>query len=154
MYISHSPAETEALGETWGREAQSGLVVGLSGDLGAGKTQLVKGLARGLGITERVHSPSFALINVYPGGRLKLFHLDLYRLDTRAQIVGAGLEEYLEPTGVAVVEWAERWFETPQSKAEHPEPKVHDALPARFRWVQIEALSETERRITYEDFGA
>src|SRR5258708_33855667 len=103
-YISHSPAETEALGETWGRAAESGLVIGLSGDLGAGKTQLVKGLARGLGITARVHSPTFTLVNQYTGGRLPLYHLDLYRLETPAQIVAAGLEEYLEkPDGVAAV---------------------------------------------------
>src|SRR6516225_3191356 len=109
-YISHSPAETEALGETWGRVVESGLVIGLSGDLGAGKTQFVKGLARGLGITARVQSPSFALVNVYTGGRLTLFHLDLYRLDTREQIIGAGLEDYLHPAGVTVIEWAERWL--------------------------------------------
>src|SRR5213593_724751 len=108
--ISHSPANTEALGETWGREAPAGLVIGLCGDLGAGKTQLVKGLARGLGITARVHSPTFALVNLYSGGRLTLVHLDLYRLQTREEIITAGLEEYLTPPGVAVIEWAERWF--------------------------------------------
>src|SRR5207249_2194915 len=107
--ISHSPAETEALGEDWGRAAASGLVIGLTGELGAGKTQLVKGLARGLGITARVHSPTFTLVNEYAGGRLRLFHLDLYRLDTPEQIRAAGLEEYLQPTGVTVIEWAERW---------------------------------------------
>src|SRR5438552_18496522 len=101
-YISHSPAETEALGEAWGRAAQSGLVIGLSGDLGAGKTQLVKGLARGLDIPARIHSPTFALVNVYTGGRLGLVHLDLYRLDTREQIVGAGVEEDLSSAGVRV----------------------------------------------------
>ena len=116
-YISHSPAETEALGEAWGRAAQSGFVFGLSGDLGAGKTQLVKGLARGLGITSRVQSPTFALINIYAGGRLTLFHLDLHRLDTRGQIVAAGLEEYLSPQGVTVIEWVERWFEPKESGA-------------------------------------
>src|SRR5438445_13771024 len=120
MFISHSPAETEALGETWGRSAQTGLVIGLSGDLGAGKTQLVKGLARGLHIPARVHSPTFALVNVYTGGRLTLFHLDLYRLDTRDQIVAAGLEEYLQPAGVTGGEWAERWFEP----VRRPESKV------------------------------
>src|SRR5437870_2549310 len=109
--ISHSPAETEAFGEQWGHVAQSGWVIGLSGDLGAGKTQLVKGLARGLGVVDRVHSPTFTFINEYESGRLPLFHLDLYRLDTRDQIVGAGLEPYFyQPTGVAVIEWAERWF--------------------------------------------
>src|ERR1035437_2612 len=95
--ISHSPAETAALGEQWGRTAPSGLVIGLSGDLGAGKTQFVKGLARGLGIAERVHSPTFALVNIYSGGRLTLFHLDVYRLDTPQQIAAAGLEDYLSP---------------------------------------------------------
>ncbi len=143
--ISHSPAETEALGEIWGREAQSGLVIGLSGDLGAGKTQLVKGLARGLGITTRVHSPTFTLVNVYPGGRLTLFHLDLYRLESREQIIAAGFEEYLNPTGVAVVEWAEKWFGW--------KPEVL-GVTGWLRWVRIEMLSEGERQITYEDFSA
>src|SRR5215475_9829408 len=137
--ISHSPSETETLGEAWGRVAQSGLVLGLSGDLGAGKTQLVKGLARGLGITQRVHSPTFALVNVYTGGRLTLFHLDLYRLETREQILAAGLEEFLTPDGVTVIEWAERWFGNESGKK------------FEVRWVNIEALSEKERRITYED---
>ncbi|HRT59280.1 MAG TPA: tRNA (adenosine(37)-N6)-threonylcarbamoyltransferase complex ATPase subunit type 1 TsaE, partial [Candidatus Paceibacterota bacterium] len=92
-FISHSPDETAALGESWGRVAVPGLVIGLTGDLGAGKTQLVKGLARGLGIPERVHSPTFALVNTYAGGRLPLYHLDLYRLETPDQVLAAGLEE-------------------------------------------------------------
>jgi tRNA threonylcarbamoyladenosine biosynthesis protein TsaE len=140
--ISHSPSETEALGETWGRTVQSGLVLGLSGDLGAGKTQLVKGVARGLGISQRVHSPTFALVNIYTGGRLTLFHLDLYRLETREQILAAGLEEFLTPDGVTVIEWAERWF-------------GNDRVENRgIRWVNMETLSEMERRIAYEDIGA
>ena len=165
--ISHSPAETVALGEQWGRAAETGLVIGLSGDLGAGKTQFVKGLARGLGISVRVHSPTFALVNIYAGGRLMLFHLDLYRLDTREQIAAAGLEEYLRPAGVTVIEWAERWFgEASQGRARSPlraakggEPasvsgrRARDCAPYRV-WVQIDVLSETERRITYEDTGA
>ncbi len=158
MYISHSPAETEALGESWGRVAGPGLVIGLSGDLGAGKTQLVKGLARGLGVPERVHSPTFTLVNVYAGGRLKLFHLDLYRLETPDQIASAGLEEFLQPEGVTVIEWAERWPEvrSPKSKFQSPTFGGHGPEPAFpvMRWVQIETLAETERRITYEDIGA
>jgi tRNA threonylcarbamoyladenosine biosynthesis protein TsaE len=139
--ISHSPEETEALGEAWGRAAVSGLVIGLTGDLGAGKTQLVKGLARGLGVTTRVHSPTFTLVNQYPGGRLPLFHLDLYRLETPAQIIAAGLEEYLEkPDGVAVVEWAEKWVEKVVGRK-------------NYRRVVIEILNENERRISHEDFG-
>ena len=139
--ISHSPAETEALGEAWGRTAPSGLVIALSGNLGAGKTQLVKGLARGLDITTRVHSPTFTLVNEYTGGRLSLFHLDLYRLETRVQILSAGVEDYLNPDGVAVIEWAERL-----TKAELQMTNV--------RRVNMEVVSETERRIVYEDFGA
>src|ERR1039458_8141442 len=107
-FISHGPAETESLGESFGRAAKRGLVIALSGDLGAGKTQLVKGLARGLGVTARVHSPTFTLVNEYGGVRLKLFHLDLYRLETAAQILSAGVEEFLSPDGVAAIEWAER----------------------------------------------
>jgi tRNA threonylcarbamoyladenosine biosynthesis protein TsaE len=148
--ISHSPAETESVGESWGRAAESGLVVALCGDLGAGKTQFVKGLARGLGITERVHSPTFSLLNVYSGGRLALFHIDLYRLDTREQIIAAGLDEYLSPQGVTVVEWADRWFEEPQRNL----AEKMATYPKKFTWSLIQAISETERRITYEDFGA
>jgi tRNA threonylcarbamoyladenosine biosynthesis protein TsaE len=152
-FISHSPAETQGLGETWGRTASSGLVIGLSGDLGAGKTQLVKGLARGLDISMRVQSPTFALVNVYSGGRLVLYHLDLYRLDTAEQMVSAGLEEYLTPAGVTVVEWAERWFGQDGSKTGVRERPIASP-PKLFRWVQLETLSETERRITHEDFSA
>jgi tRNA threonylcarbamoyladenosine biosynthesis protein TsaE len=154
-YISHSPAETEALGETWGRSAQSGLVIGLSGDLGSGKTQLVKGIARGLGVSSRVHSPTFALINIYTGGRLTLFHLDLYRLETRAQFVAAGLEEYLNPPGLTVIEWAERWFGTlPGGTLSTASLTAFHSASGNFRRVQIDTLNETERRITYEDIGA
>jgi tRNA threonylcarbamoyladenosine biosynthesis protein TsaE len=142
-FTSHSPAETEALGERWGREAQPGLVIALSGDLGAGKTQLVKGLARGLGVTARVHSPTFTLVNEYGGGRLKLFHLDLYRLETPEQIHSAGIEEFLQPDGVAVIEWAER--------LEDGRWKMADG---KLRRVSIAVVGETERRIDYEDSGA
>lgn len=145
-FISHSPEETAALGAEWGRAVRGGWVLGLSGDLGAGKTQLVKGLAQGLGITARVRSPTFALVNEYNEGRLPLFHLDLYRLETSEQIHGAGLDEYLsKPDGVVVIEWVERWFAS------------HSALREAhftYRHVRLEPLSERERRITYEDFGA
>lgn len=168
IFISHSPTETEALGEDWGRTAPAGMVLALCGELGAGKTQLVKGLARGLNIPDRVHSPTFALVNVYNGGRLTLFHLDLYRLENREQISAAGLDEFLEPAGVAVIEWAERLL-GPQSTAQSLRPTVHrpqvtaESLARGsqgrlsrhvLRWVTIEATNETERRITYEDFGA
>src|SRR5579862_7147005 len=109
-FISHSAEETAALGEAWAKEARRGWVIGLSGELGAGKTQLARGLARGLGSTGRVHSPTFGLVHEYGGGRLPLFHLDLYRLGGRDEIIAAGLEIYLtKPDGVVVVEWMERW---------------------------------------------
>lgn len=142
-FISHSPAETESLGEQWGRAATRGLVIALSGDLGAGKTQLVRGLARGLGVATRVHSPTFTLVNEYGGGRLKLFHLDLYRLETAEQIHSAGIDEFLQPDGVAVIEWAER--------LEDGSRKMEDG---KIRQVKIHIISETERRIVYEDIGA
>src|ERR1041385_2214711 len=102
-FISHNPAETESLGERFGRAAQRGFIFALTGDLGAGKTQFVKGIARGLGILARVHSPTFTLVNEYGGGRLKLFHLDLYRLETPHQILSVGIEEFLRPDGVSVI---------------------------------------------------
>lgn len=143
-FTSHSPAETESLGERWGREAVRGLVIALTGDLGAGKTQLVKGLARGLGITARVHSPTFTLVNEYTGGRLRLCHLDLYRLETPEQIRSAGLDDYLHPDGVAVIEWAERWSDC----------GLRTTPDAPLLRVLIEVTDDNERRITYEDSRA
>jgi len=146
-FISHSPAETGSLGERWGRAAQRGLVIGLSGDLGAGKTQFVKGIARGLGITARVHSPTFTLVNEYGGGRLRLFHLDLYRLEARGQMVSAGLEEFLQPDGVTVIEWAEKMVNEEWRMKNEEKPR-------RMIFVKIEILGESERKIVYDDFGA
>ena len=141
--ISHNAAGTESLGEKFGRAAQRGLVIALRGDLGAGKTQFVKGLARGLEISARVHSPTFTLVNEYGGGRLKLFHLDLYRLETAEQILSAGVEEFLSPDGVSVIEWAER-LEAGSWKLE---------AGKKFVRVKIEIISESERKIIYDDFG-
>jgi tRNA threonylcarbamoyladenosine biosynthesis protein TsaE len=151
-FISHSPAETEALGESWGRTAARGWVIALSGDLGAGKTQLVRGLARGLDIPTRVHSPTFTLVNEYSGGRLPLHHLDLYRLETAEQIHGAGLDDFLSPAGVAVIEWAERMLALPSATGNQP-PAPAAGRPG-IRHVRIEVVSETQRRISYEDSGA
>jgi tRNA threonylcarbamoyladenosine biosynthesis protein TsaE len=139
MFISHSPAETESLGEKFGRAAVRGRVIALSGDLGAGKTQFVRGVARGLGISGRVHSPTFTLVNEYGGGRLKLFHLDLYRLETAEQILSAGIEEYLSPDGMSVIEWAERIYDLRFTIAD-------------LKNVKIEITGEMERRIICDDF--
>lgn len=145
-FISHSPADTQALGEAWGREAETGWVIGLSGDLGAGKTQLAKGLARGLEVTERAVSPTFTLVNEYRTGRLPMFHVDLYRLSGWAEVCDAGLEVYLfGPKGVTVVEWFDRC-----------EPGLGAIVRAvrRLRRAFIEGATEGERRIVYEDCGA
>lgn len=160
--ISHRPEETEALGESWGREAQPGWLVGLGGDLGVGKTQLIRGLARGLGFTGRVQSPTFALINEYVGGRLALHHIDLYRLDTPRQMHAAGLVEYFErPEGVVAVEWFDKWMPEPFAawrQAVEQEKTIDSAAMERvggshLRLVWMEDLGESERRIRYEDFG-
>ena len=105
---ARSPEATEAVGEALGRAARGGEIVGLVGDLGAGKTCLVRGLARGLGIdAERVHSPSFVIVTEYGGGRLTLAHVDLYRLD--APVAERDfLREILHADGVAAVEWFDR----------------------------------------------
>jgi tRNA threonylcarbamoyladenosine biosynthesis protein TsaE len=147
-FISHSPAETQSFGENWGRKAGRGLVLGLSGDLGAGKTLFVKGLARGLESDALVHSPTFTLVNIYTGGRLTLFHLDLYRLETLEQILDAGLADFLHPDGVAAIEWAERWPGI--QELEHRQQETGH----KIRWIRIDTLSETERSITYDDTGA
>jgi tRNA threonylcarbamoyladenosine biosynthesis protein TsaE len=141
-FISHSPAATEALGEAWGRTAVGGSVFALSGDLGAGKTALVRGLARGLDYVGRVHSPTFTLVNEYLGGRLPLFHLDLYRLETPAALASAGLEDCFRTDVVTVIEWAERL------------ELVALRLPLDgARQVRFEVTGDTERRISYDHSG-
>lgn len=138
-FTSPSPEETFRLGRELGRRAGPGWVFGLIGPLGAGKTQLVKGIAQGLGVPSRIQSPTFALVLLHTGGRLPLAHVDLYRLDTAEQILGAGLEEYLHPRdSVTVVEWYDRW------------PGPH---PARLCPVHLRATSETERTIDYDPPG-
>ena len=103
-----SPAETEALGERLGAIVPAGTVIAYTGDLGAGKTAFTRGLARGLGIKERVTSPTFTIVNEYEGGRLPLFHFDLYRLGSSEELWEIGWEEYLDRGGVCAVEWSER----------------------------------------------
>lgn len=144
-HISRSPEETLALGEAWGRIAQPGWVIGLIGDLGAGKTLLARGIARGAGFLGRVHSPTFALLNAYQGGRVPMLHLDLYRLESRTQILDAGLAESVEhPEGISIVEWFDRW---------DTEPWIGHA-GVRLRRVRITMPSEAEREIHYEDVVA
>jgi len=137
--VFHRAEDTRAFGETLGQTAQPGDVLWLRGELGAGKTELTKGVAAGLIASDPVSSPSFALIHEYHGGRLPLFHIDLYRLQTDAA-VELGLEDYLEDDGLTVIEWGER-------------------LPARFFPDGLEIQLEVEgfgddRRATIYPRGA
>ena len=106
-YITHSPEETRALGCKLAQALWGGAVVAFTGDLGAGKTAFVSGMAEGLGIEERVTSPTFTIVNEYEGGRLPLFHFDLYRLVSADELFHIGWEDYLARGGVCAVEWSE-----------------------------------------------
>ncbi len=107
QFVTECPEETEALGEKLGRLLTGGEVLAYTGDLGAGKTAFTRGLARGLGITQRVTSPTFTIVNEYEGGRLPLFHFDLYRLGGPEELFNIGWEDYLARKGVCAVEWSE-----------------------------------------------
>ena len=106
-YVSNSEGETEDLGRRLGLRLGPGAVVAYTGDLGAGKTAFTRGLARGLDISERVTSPTFTIVNEYEGGRLPLFHFDLYRLSSSDELFDIGWEDYLSRGGVCAVEWSE-----------------------------------------------
>ncbi len=131
-YLSSSPQETEALGEALGRALEAGSVVAYTGDLGAGKTAFTRGLARGLGITQSVTSPTFTIVNEYEGGRLPLFHFDLYRLGGWEELFDIGWEDYLARGGVCAVEWSER---------------AEDALEEEPIWVDIRRGEGEEQRV-------
>ena len=134
-YTTNSPEETEALGASMGARLKAGTVVAFTGDLGAGKTAFVRGLARGLGIADRVTSPTFTIVNEYLGGRLPLFHFDMYRLPDSDALFDIGWEDYLSRGGVCAVEWSEN---------------VMDALPEDTVWVRIAREGDTGRSITIE----
>lgn len=106
-YLSHSPEETERIGEMLGRQLHSGTVLALRGGLGMGKTAFTRGLARGLGCTGRVTSPTFTIVNEYDG-TTPLFHFDMYRLDSEDDLFDIGWDDYLARGGVCAVEWSER----------------------------------------------
>ena len=106
-YITHSPAETEELGCRLGRTLGPGAVVAYFGGLGMGKTAFTRGLARGLGCRGRVTSPTFTIVNEYEGGRLPLFHFDMYRLHSADDLFDIGWEDFLRRGGICAVEWSE-----------------------------------------------
>ncbi len=106
-FTTHGPEETRALGARLSQKLGPGAVVAFTGDLGAGKTAFTAGMAEGLGVTDRVTSPTFTLVNEYEGGRLPLFHFDLYRLGGADELFEIGWEDYLARGGVCAVEWSE-----------------------------------------------
>jgi len=106
-YKSNGEAQTEALGEALAKKLPAGSVVAFTGDLGTGKTAFVRGMARGLGITARVTSPTFTIVSEYEGGTLPLFHFDLYRLGCADELFDIGWEDYLRRGGICAVEWSE-----------------------------------------------
>ena len=133
-FITNSPEQTELLGEALGKKLSGGEIVAYLGDLGAGKTAFTRGLARGLGISMRVTSPTYTIVNEYEGGRLPLFHFDMYRLPDADALFDIGWEDYLLRGGVCAVEWSENVTEA-----------LEDAI-----FVKIEKLSDEVRKITVE----
>ena len=133
-FITHSPEETEKIGEALAKSLQPGTILAYRGDLGAGKTAFTRGLARGLGCKETVTSPTYTIVNEYLGGRLPLFHFDMYRLASSDDLWDIGWEDYLDREGVCAVEWSEN---------------VADALDGAI-WITIEKTGDDSRRITIE----
>ena len=134
QYITNSPAETEAVGAALGNIINPGTVIAYRGDLGAGKTAFTRGLAKGLGCTEIVTSPTYTIVNEYLGGRIPLFHFDMYRLRSSDELFDIGWDDYLDRGGVCAVEWSEN---------------VDDAMEDAI-YITIEKLGEDSRRITLE----
>ena len=133
-YETNSPEETERVGEALGRIVRPGTVIAYQGDLGAGKTAFTRGLARGLGYAEPVTRPTYTIVNEYLGGRLPLFHFDMYRLRSAEDLWDIGWEDYLDRGGICCVEWSEN---------------VAEALENPLT-ISIEKLGDTTRRITLE----
>ena len=133
-FLTYSPEETEAVGAALGTILNPGTVLAYRGDLGAGKTAFTRGLARGLGCTEIVTSPTYTIVNEYLGGRLPLFHFDMYRLRSSDDLFDIGWEDYLDRGGICAVDWSEN---------------VDDAMEDAV-YITIEKLGEDSRRITLE----
>ena len=133
-FITNSPEETEALGAALAERLSPGTVIAYRGDLGAGKTAFTRGLARGLGVKESVTSPTYTIVNEYLGGKMPLFHFDMYRLGSADELFDIGWEDYLERGGVCAVEWSEN---------------VEDAME-RPIVITISRLDEDTRKIVIE----
>jgi tRNA threonylcarbamoyladenosine biosynthesis protein TsaE len=135
--LSHSPEDTQRLGRLLGEQAWGGEVILLVGELGAGKTCLAQGVARGLGVTEPVLSPSFVLLRQYTG-RLPMYHVDLYRMERLNEVADLGLDDYIYGDGLSLVEWAERGT---------------GLFPSEHLLIEMELISETERLLRFRPSG-
>ena len=133
-FITNSPAETEKIGAALGAILPAGSILAYRGDLGAGKTAFTRGLAKGLGCTDTVTSPTYTIVNEYLSGRLPLFHFDMYRLHSAEDLWDIGWEDYLDRGGICAVEWSEN---------------VAEALEGATI-ITIEKLGDESRRITIE----
>ena len=134
IFLTNSPSETEAIGALLSQKLTAGTILAYRGDLGAGKTAFTRGLARGLGCTDLVTSPTYTIVNEYLGGRLPLFHFDMYRLASSDDLWDIGWEDYLDRGGICAVEWSEN---------------VDDAMENAI-YVTIEKTGEESRRITID----
>ncbi len=133
---TNSPEETGRLGEAFASLVRRGDIISLSGDLGAGKTRFVQGLATGLGVTEHVTSPTFAIIKEYTTGRLPLYHFDVYRLDDPREMEGLGYEDYFFGDGVTVIEWGD---------------KISSLVPSDALNIDIKRLEPRELDFNFKD---
>ena len=136
MFISNSEAETIAAGVAAASGAAVGHVFALVGDVGAGKTQFVKGFAKALGSTAEVTSPTFTVLHEYEDGRLPVYHFDFYRLESADAVIRLGFDEYIYGDGVCLIEWADRFREL---------------LPPITRWISFEVASQNSRHIEGAD---
>ena len=136
MTSLNSPDETLAWGRALAQSVRAGDVIALTGNLGAGKTQAVRGIVEGLGAGAGVSSPTFALVHEYGGGRLAAFHFDFYRMDSAREVMDIGWDDYLDAGGVVIVEWADKF------------PQI---IPPHARWFRFTHEDETSRRV--EELG-
>jgi len=139
MIVTNSASQTRELGQRLAGQLKAGDVVLLEGELGAGKSELARGIAKGLGVAETVTSPSFTILNVYDSGRLPLYHFDWYRLESAEELFELGMDEYLGGDGIALVEWP---------------GKCPEAVPEDYLMIRIEADGDHVRKLKAEPAGA
>ena len=138
QYISKSPSDTENIGKALGEKIKDGVVIAFKGGLGMGKTCFTRGLAKGLGSSDTVTSPTFALINEYLSGRLPLYHFDMYRISGWEDLYSTGFFDYIAEGGVLACEWSEN---------------IENALPENTIFVEFERIDDSTRKITLRQAG-